>query len=175
MAPPSTFYLPRLRRNPANVVRSLLGSTAHQGRPEYSPRGWSPMCAVTLYCRSPPPISRLSAGTNPKPQGGIQKMASVRIGSGSTPVGSTNWQQYTGGRGVYVDVDTSAAGFKTTPSYVTSIGGVTHHWATTGGSSVYSATATKFRIYVRWIDGAPLSPTTANQYKWHINWVGVES
>lgn len=102
-------------------------------------------------------------------------MASLKIGSGSTPSGSTNWQQYPGGAGVFVDVDTSAAGFKTTPVYLTSIGGSTSHWATTGATSIYFPKPTGFRIYVRWNDGAPLTPATANSYGWHINWMGIES
>jgi len=101
-------------------------------------------------------------------------MANIRIGAGFTPAGNTNWQQYTGGRGVYVDVDTSAAGFKTTPSYVASIGGASHHWSTTGGSAIYAATATGFRIYVRWADGNLLTPAEANGHQWHINWIGIE-
>ena len=101
-------------------------------------------------------------------------MASIKIGTGSTAPGSTNWQQYTGGRGVYVDVDTSSAGFTTTPVYTTSIGGTSSHWATTGATSIYTASATGFRIYVRWADGQPLTPATANSYEWHINWVGIQ-
>lgn len=102
-------------------------------------------------------------------------MASLRIGSGSTPAGSTSWQQYPGGRGVFVDINTSAAGFTTTPVYITSIGGATSHWATTGASSIYLPTPTGFRVYVRWVDNSPLTPATANSYGWHINWIGVQS
>jgi len=41
------------------------------------------------------------------------------IARGSTPVGNTAWQQYHDGEGVFVDVDTSSAGFTTTPIYRT--------------------------------------------------------
>lgn len=102
-------------------------------------------------------------------------MASLKIGSGSTPKGSTNWQQYPGGAGVFVDINTSAAGFKTTPVYLTSIGGDSSHWATTGATSVYFPTPNKFRIFVRWSDGNALTPAQANSLGWHINWVGIES
>jgi hypothetical protein len=102
-------------------------------------------------------------------------VASLRIGSGSTPAGSTNWMQYVGGKGVYVDVNTSGVGFTTTPLYFTSIGGNSSHWATTGATSIYTPTATGFRIYVRWDDYSNLTPNDANSLGWHINWMGIQS
>ena len=102
-------------------------------------------------------------------------MSGIRIGSGSTPAGSTSWQPYNGTAGIFVNVNTSAAGFKTTPVYVTSIAGNSSQWATTGASSVYLATPTGFRIYIRWADGSALTPAQANGFQWRINWVGVES
>lgn len=107
-------------------------------------------------------------------------MATHRIASGQTKPGSTAWQQYPGGAGVFVDVNTSAGKFSTVPAYITSIGGKTSHWATTGATSIYPTppnllpTATGFRVYVRWANGAALTPQTANSYEWHINWVGME-
>lgn len=101
----------------------------------------------------------------------------TKIASGSTTPGATNWQVYNQG-GIYVDVDTSAAGFTSTPVYVTSIGGNTGHWRITGGSSVYQATATGFRVYIRWDQISEteeaLTPEMANGNKWHINWIAVE-
>ena len=100
-------------------------------------------------------------------------MAVIKVGSGSTPSGSTAWQVYNAS-GVYVDVNTSAALFGSTPLYFTSIGGNTSHWSTIGATSVYFPTPTGFRIYLRWVDYSPLTPATANQFQWHINWVGIE-
>ena len=99
---------------------------------------------------------------------------SIKIASGSTTPGSTNWQAY-GTTGVYLDVDTSAGKFATTPKYITSIGGNSSHWATTGATSIYSATPTGFRVYVRWSDGSALTPAQANSFQWHINWLGVDA
>jgi hypothetical protein len=96
-----------------------------------------------------------------------------RIAKGSTPVGNTAWQQYPNGGGVFVDVDTSSAGFTSTPVYITSIGGSGYHWAVTGASAIYYPTARGFRVYIRFPDGSALTPEFANQYNWHINWVGV--
>ena len=102
-----------------------------------------------------------------------QTERSALIARGSTPVGNTAWQQYFDGEGVFVDVDTSSAGFKTTPIYSTSIGGETSHWGTTGATSIYFPTPTGFRVYVRWSTGGALTPATANQFGWHINWIAV--
>jgi hypothetical protein len=95
------------------------------------------------------------------------------IARGSTPVGNTAWQQQTSGEGVFVDIDTSSAGFTTTPIYITSIGGTIRHWGTTGGGAIYSPTPTGFRVFVRWAIGGSLTPAEANQYGWHINWIAV--
>ena len=97
---------------------------------------------------------------------------SIELGAGRTQPG-LGWQQYSGGAGVLIDVNTSSGKFSTTPAYVTSLGGSSSHWATTGGTSVYSPTPTGFRIYVRWADGSPLTPANAAAFGWHINWVGM--
>jgi hypothetical protein len=109
-----------------------------------------------------------------------QTVQSALIARGSTPVGNTAWQPYslqaglTGGPGVFVDVDTSSAGFTTTPIYITSLGGTGYHWGTTGATSIYNPTPTGFRIYIRYPDASSLlTPAFANQYGWHINWIAV--
>jgi len=102
-----------------------------------------------------------------------QPVQSAFIAKGSTPVGNTAWQQYPDGEGVFVDVDTSSAGFKTTPIYITSLGGRLAHWSTTGATSIYTPTPTGFRVYVRWSTGGPLTPAEANYNQWHINWIAV--
>ena len=99
---------------------------------------------------------------------------SIKICSGSTTPGSTNWQPYGGNTGIYLDVDTSVGKFTSTPRYFTTIGGNSSHWATTGATSIYNATPTGFRVYVRWSDGSALTPAQANSFQWHINWLAVE-
>ena len=103
-----------------------------------------------------------------------QHGASFKMGSGATVPGATNWQPYGNNSGVYVDVDTSGCGFTSTPRYFTSIGGRSRHWSTTGATSIYNPTPTKFRVYVRWANGGTLTPAAANGRKWHINWFAVE-
>ena len=97
----------------------------------------------------------------------------IKIASGSTTAGSTNWQAY-GANGLYLDVDTSAGKFTAKPRYFTSIGGTSSQWATTGATSIYNATPTGFRVYVRFSDGSAITPAQANSFQWHINWLGVE-
>lgn len=104
-------------------------------------------------------------------------MAEQRIRGGATPVGSTNWRSYEGEMpGIYVDVNTRAAGFKKTPHYVASLAGRTHHWLTTGGSYIYNPTATGFRVYLRYWDSSAenMTPEFANEAGWHITWIGFE-
>jgi hypothetical protein len=98
----------------------------------------------------------------------------VRMGSGSTEPGATNWKPYGNNTGIYLDVDTSACGFTSTPKYFTTIGGRSNHWSTTGATSIYLATPTSFRVYVRFSNGATLTPAYAHARGWHINWFGIE-
>jgi hypothetical protein len=99
-------------------------------------------------------------------------MPRVVIGSGVSP--SNAWQQYTGGGGpgIFIDVDTSHAQFPEQPVYVCSLHGNSDHWSTIGGSSIYSPTATSFRVYVRRADGSALTPQQAQSNGWHISWIG---
>jgi hypothetical protein len=105
-------------------------------------------------------------------------MATQKIASGRTASGTTGWQQYgaPNNTGVFVDVNTSAAQFSTTPVYTISIGGEGHHWSLTGTASIYEASPKGFRVYLRWADGKPLTPAQANESgkRWYVNWIGVE-
>ncbi len=104
----------------------------------------------------------------------------TKIASGSTIPGATKWQAFKN-YGIYVDVDTSAAGFTQIPVYVTSIGGgsiESKHWRTLGGNCVYETTPKSFRVYLKWDSTSGtdkvLSPQYANDEKWHINWMAFE-
>ena len=121
----------------------------------------------------------MTTTTAPNPTTNSTQVTTVltvsKIASGRTQPGATNWQ--VNGDGVYVDVDTSAAGFANTPIYVTSLVGDSNHWGTTGASSIYQATAKGFRVYIRWdkdYKTTAITPEEANGYKWHINWIAIE-
>jgi len=94
-----------------------------------------------------------------------------KVNASSTTPGATDWVKY-GNKELYVDVNTSSAGFNETPIYITSLGGYYHHWRTTGTTSIYNATPTGFRVYVFYEDG-PVTPAQANSWGWHIQWVGI--
>lgn len=90
-----------------------------------------------------------------------------------------NWQHYpiATGDGVYMDVDTSAAGFTSTPVYFTSISGIAGHWRTTGASSIYDPTSTGFRIYINDLNDEDVTPSMVNSavppnWGWVIHWCG---
>ena len=64
------------------------------------------------------------------------------------------------------DQNTSACGEVRTPTYLTSLGGTSRHWATTGVTSIYTPTATGFRVYVETTE----TVATAKANQWHVNW-----
>jgi hypothetical protein len=86
----------------------------------------------------------------------------------------SDWQVYSA-NGIMVDVNTSAAGFTATPRYITALHGASNHWATTGGTSVYTPSPTGFRIYVKWSDSSALAPVNAQGLGWYIQWIGIQS
>jgi len=101
------------------------------------------------------------------------------IFAGRTTPGSTNWQPYPGGGGVFVDVETDL-NIKATPIYIVSLGGRTNHSTTTGGDCVYPIDpntnvpdAKGFRIHVMGSVHEPLTPALVNLYCWHINWIAI--
>jgi hypothetical protein len=98
---------------------------------------------------------------------------SQRVASGSTVPGQ-GWVSYFG-TGLYIDVDTSSAHFTGRPTYTSTVGGIGGQWALTGTGAIYSPTATGFRIYIRWSDGHAISPTDAQTFQWHVNWIGVDN
>jgi hypothetical protein len=94
-----------------------------------------------------------------------------RVHTGQTsPV---DWQSY-GDRGIYVDVDTSEAGFTAVPRYFTTLSPQRGIWATTGATSVYSPEQDRFRVYLRKVSGT-LTPEDAQSRGWYLSWVGVGS
>ena len=91
---------------------------------------------------------------------------------GHTNPNGTGWVDY-GDDGIYIDVNTLACNFTATPMYFTSLAGDNNHWTTTGATSIYSPSASGFRVYVRGISGA-ISSAFANSKNWHIQWCGIK-
>ena len=121
----------------------------------------------------------------------IELTKRTKIATGASRV--VDWQQYRSGSGVFVDVDTSPAGFSKTPTYITAIHGMGAHWRTTGGNAVYNASPKGilltqlllasscttselivFRVYIQYLEQQPLTTETAKRHGWHIQWIGIE-
>jgi hypothetical protein len=102
----------------------------------------------------------------------------MRICSGQTPVGSTNWQPYGGPPAqIMVTVDTTACGFTSKPIYHPVLAGIGSHWTTTGGSNPYTTATTEktqFTVYINNGTGG-ITPTSANdsQHQWIVQWIAV--
>jgi hypothetical protein len=93
----------------------------------------------------------------------------LRIALGRTSPSKTDWIRYSAD-GIYATIDTSSAGFTTTPIYFTSLGGDGSHWTTKGSTSIYDPGKIGFSIYI-WQDN--LTVDFARKYKWHVNWIGI--
>jgi len=132
-------------------------------------------------------VTHAGATVNPKSTqvslGSSSVVAMVgKLSTGRTAAGS-GWQTYTGPDqpGLWIQVDTSSAGFTSTPNYVTSVGGNSFHWLLTGTSAVYPPDATLggdlrrgFRIFVRYASGAAITPNDAWQNQWYVQWLGAQ-
>jgi RNA polymerase sigma factor (sigma-70 family) len=110
---------------------------------------------------------------------------SSKIAHGRTAPGE-GWQRYgttdeEAALGIYIDVDTSEAKFKSVPTYITSLGGDNGHWAVTGASAIYPRVdkdgkqlplESGFRIYLHF-PSDPDFPAAAQEAKkkWYVNWV----
>ena len=80
------------------------------------------------------------------------------------------WKTF-GSHSVYLDVDTSEAGFSSTPHYVVTMNGMHSHWSVVGGHAIYEPTATSFRIYLLY-EVSRVTAKQAQQYDWRVNWIG---
>ena len=98
--------------------------------------------------------------------------------SGITHAGKSGWQQdarHT--RMLHIDVDTTASGFDAAPAYVISLHGKDGHCRAHGSHSVYSATATGFRVYIWYPSetGPNIDPVYAETHEWQIAYIGSDA
>ncbi len=110
------------------------------------------------------PLVSVATSAVTKPTG-----APVRLVVGSTNPHKTPWMQYNHG-GIYIDIDTSSAGFASTPSYFTSLSGHTNNWMAQGVTSIYLPTATGFRVHVGYRE---LTAEQANSWGWSVSWLAI--
>ena len=97
---------------------------------------------------------------------------SIGGAAGATDPANPPWRD-AAGVGIYCDVDTSSAGLRETPVYLTSIGGTTNHWELTGAAAICNPTPTSFRIYLQRPGGNPPTVQEANKALWTVQWVAV--
>ena len=95
----------------------------------------------------------------------------LRVVVGKTDPLKTHWEQYNQS-GIYVDVDTSEAGFSSPPYYFTSLGGHTNNVLAQGVTSIYTPTEKGFRVHVAY---QGLTVEKAKDWGWYINWIAVGS
>ena len=117
------------------------------------------------------PANNVSGETAKPTVGAIKGPAgeTLRIVVGKTDPQKTHWVQYSDG-GIYVDIDTSSAGFSSTPYYFTSLGGHTNNWQAQGATSIYLPTEKGFRVHV---GHRELIAAQAKEWGWYINWIAI--
>ena len=95
----------------------------------------------------------------------------AKVRFGATPIGKTDWKLYQNkAGGIFVEIDTTSAGFEETPIYLVNLAGKTSHWTSSGGSNVYAATPTSFRVYIQQTN---ITVERANEWEWVVNWIAV--
>ena len=98
----------------------------------------------------------------------------AKVCSGTTGRKVTDYQNYSDGKNVYVDVDMTGCGFAKIPNVVISVEGSSSHWVAQGTSSVYDTTSTGFRVYLNNDKaGVARGYLNAEGYKWNIDWIAV--
>jgi hypothetical protein len=127
--------------------------------------------AATLKEEGHVPPTNAVGGEIVTPVGAVKGPASetLHIVVGKTDPQQTRWVQYSDG-GIYVDIDTSSAGFSSTPYYFTSLGGHTNNWQAQGVTSIYLPTEKGFRVHV---GHRELTATQAKEWGWYINWIAI--
>lgn len=110
----------------------------------------------------------------------ISDAGSIKDTSGNTlnlvcgETSTSDWQTYTDGHTVYVDVDMTAAGFTSIPYVFTSLNGDAWHWKTYGMTSLYSRTSTGFRVYIYNL-GTSMTASDAVTWGWTLSWCGISN
>ncbi|UJR20039.1 hypothetical protein I4U23_023173 [Adineta vaga] len=102
-------------------------------------------------------------------------MQSPFICHGQVP--ADEFKPYTSSVGLIIQVNTAHCQFSTTPTYLTSLGGMNSIWYINGATAIYNATYTGFRVYLGTGDGIKSSEELLKYAKkrgWVLNWTGLE-
>ena len=99
-----------------------------------------------------------------------------KYAKGCTGVSNNVWQQHITGV-ITKEISTTSCKFTTTPKYFTSLVGrasQSNHNNFVGMTSIYSASANSFRVYLRSSDGTNnLTPQFAKDRDWKVQWIGI--
>jgi hypothetical protein len=108
----------------------------------------------------------------------ISWLAESGANSGITVAGSTGWKVETSSSlsisattTLFTDVDTTGSGFRSQPSYFSSLHGNKNHWKLQGGHNIYNPTTGNFRLYVQY--NGVVTAKQAEHYNWTVSWIGV--
>ena len=96
------------------------------------------------------------------------------IMTGSTDPENTIWREYSKDA-IMVEVNTANYNFKSTPIFLTSLGGNSAHYVTTGITSIYGANPNGFTVYIKSTIPFKDLLSEAKQSKWHVRWVALNS
>ena len=95
----------------------------------------------------------------------------IKIVCGRTSVDATAWVLVNAAdKRVKVTVDTSGAGFSSTPYYLVSLAGDMYNNRNIGGQSVHSPTVTSFVVAPQYTGPLAFNDSVARSWKWHITW-----
>jgi len=120
-------------------------------------------------------VAALTACTSPSTSKVLVGSGAQKLCGGASGGSWSDWSR-AGSSGLYLDVDTSGCNFEITPAYIASVAGDSGHWQLVGVNSIYSATATGFRVYI-WhpiLRGSYLT-YFAKRHKWKVNWAADDS
>merc|ERR1711920_579439 len=94
----------------------------------------------------------------------------MKVCAGSTGRTTTDWEN-TGSDAIFLDVDISECDFIKIPTITSSIEGSAWHWKVVGTASIYSTTASSFRMYLEGIQYNVQQYAEAKS--WNVEWVAV--
>jgi len=93
----------------------------------------------------------------------------VKVCAGTTGRKTSNWINH-GGHGIETTVNMGSCGFIKTPTVTSSLEGTSNHWTARGTSSIYSATASSFKVYIY---NSNLQTDNAKSWKYNVEWIAV--
>ncbi len=92
--------------------------------------------------------------------------------TGSTDPENTAWSEYSQDA-IKLEVNTTSYNFKSTPIYLTTLGGNSAHYVTIGITSIYNSNPNGFTVYIKSTTPSKNLLSEAKQSKWYVQWVAL--